>query len=85
MSAAPPDGMSCRELVEVITDYIEDTMPWEDRLRFEAHLEDCPYCANYLDQMRETIATVGQLKEDTLDPKARYRLLRAFRGWAASR
>jgi anti-sigma factor RsiW len=84
VSAAPPDEMSCRELVEVITDYLEGSLPWEGRLRFEAHLEECPYCVNYLDQMRETIATVGRLNEDTLDPEARDRLLQAFRGWAAS-
>jgi len=77
--------MSCRELVQVITDYIEGAMPFEGRLRFEAHLEECRYCVSYLDQMRETIATVGQLKEDALDPEAREQLLQAFRGWAASR
>jgi anti-sigma factor RsiW len=85
VSAAAREEMSCKELVDVITDYIEDAMPFEERLRFEAHLEECLYCASYLDQMRETIATVGQLKEDTLDPEAREQLLRAFRGWAASR
>jgi anti-sigma factor RsiW len=85
MSGAPSDEMSCRELVEVITDYIEDRMPSEDRRRFDAHLEDCPYCANYLDQMRATIATMGELTEESLDPEAREQLLQTFRGWAATR
>jgi anti-sigma factor RsiW len=85
MSGASPDEMSCRELVEVITDYIEDTMPSVDRRRFEAHIEECAYCANYLDQMRETIATTGELREESLDPGARDRLLQVFRGWAATR
>ncbi len=77
--------MRCRELVEVITDYLEGTMPARDRTRFEAHLRKCPYCVNYVQQMRETIAALGELSEESLSPEARDRLLDAFRGWAASR
>ena len=84
MSAAPPEEMSCRELVEVITDYLEGAMAAEDRVRFEAHLAECPYCVDYLEQMRETIATLGSLGEESLSPEARDRLLHAFRGWTRS-
>jgi len=77
--------MSCRELVEVITDYLEGTMSDRDRARFEAHLRECPYCVNYLQQMRETIAALGELSEESLGPEARDRLLEAFRGWATTR
>jgi anti-sigma factor RsiW len=75
--------MSCRELVEVITDYLEGTMRAADRARFEAHLEECPYCVTYLEQMRRTIDTLGQLSEESLAPHVRDQLLKAFRGWAA--
>jgi anti-sigma factor RsiW len=75
------DEMACRELVEVITDYLEGTLPEPDRARFEAHLAECPYCATYLEQMRQTIATLGELREESLSPEVRERLLRAFRGW----
>lgn len=85
MSAAPPVEMSCRQLVEVVTDYLESTMPAGDRARFEAHLDECPYCVTYLEQIRETIDTLGRLDEESLNPEARDRLLRAFRGWAAGR
>ena len=73
--------MSCRELVEVVTDYLEGTMDAGDRLRFEAHLGECPYCVNYLDQMRETIAALGGLTEESISAEARGELLEAFRGW----
>jgi anti-sigma factor RsiW len=73
--------MSCRELVEVITDYLEGTMAAEDRVRFEAHLAECPYCVNYLDQMRDTIAALGDLTEDSISSEARGELLEAFRSW----
>jgi anti-sigma factor RsiW len=78
------DEMTCRELVEVITDYLEGTLSDEDRRRFEEHLDACPYCVNYLDQMRVTIATLGELREDSISPETRAKLLEAFRGWRRS-
>jgi anti-sigma factor RsiW len=79
--SATPEEMSCRELVDVITDYLEGTMAEDDSARFEAHLGECPYCVNYLDQMRDTIAALGELSEDSIDPGTREELLAAFRGW----
>lgn len=76
--------MTCRELVDVITDYLENTLPADDRARFEEHLAACPYCVNYLDQMRITIATLGELREESISPAAREELLEAFRGWKRS-
>ena len=73
--------MSCRELVDVITDYLEGTMAPVDRVRFEAHLLECPYCVNYLEQMRETIDALGELTEEAIGAEARDELLAAFRGW----
>jgi len=73
--------ISCQELVEVITDYIEGTLPEDDRERFDAHLEQCDGCRIYLDQMRRTIAVVGRLSEESLDPRTRGELVQAFRGW----
>jgi hypothetical protein len=78
VSSAAPDEMTCRELVEVITDYIEGTLPEDDRA-------ECPYCVNYLEQMRETIDTLGELPEESIQPQAREELLEAFRRWRAAR
>jgi len=79
------DEMACRELVEVITDYLEGTLAPADRRRFEAHVAECEYCENYLEQMRATIATLGGLSEESLSPDAREGLLEAFRGWRGAR
>ena len=54
--------MTCRELVEVITEYLEGTLADPERARFEEHLGDCRSCATYLDQMRATIAALGELR-----------------------
>jgi anti-sigma factor RsiW len=71
--------MDCRELVEVITAYLEGTMADEDRGRFEAHLAECPFCTEYVAQMRTTIVTLGRIDEQTISPASRTELLAAFR------
>ena len=73
--------ITCAELVEIITDYLEETMQEGERRRFEAHLDECPYCANYLEQMRQTIALTGRITPASLSPDAERELLEAFCGW----
>lgn len=77
--------MVCRELVEVITDYLEDRLSRRDRRRFERHLAACDGCTEYLAQMRRTIRLTGTLTEDQISEEAMARLLDAFRGWSESR
>ncbi len=67
MAAVHVAELTCRELVELVTEYLEGTLPEPERLRFDAHLAECPYCQTYLEQMRQTIAPVGRLTEDTID------------------
>jgi anti-sigma factor RsiW len=74
--------MPCRELVELITDYLEDRLSPRERARFEAHLADCEPCRTYMEQFRQTIGALGRLPEETLSPEATAALLRAFRGWS---
>ena len=74
--------MPCRELVELITDYLEDYRSPVDRARFEAHLAECEACRIYLEQFRQTIRALGRLPEEPLSPEARDALLDAFRGWS---
>lgn len=73
--------MSCQELVELVTEYLEGTLPPSDRARFDQHLADCRHCRLYLEQMRQTIGTLGRLNEDDLSPVVRETLLQAFRNW----
>lgn len=73
--------MSCKELVDAITGYLEGALAAPDRARFEAHLEVCPHCRAYLEQMRHTIETLGSLDEQSLSAETRAGLLEAFRGW----
>jgi anti-sigma factor RsiW len=73
--------MSCRELVELVTDYLDDALPGRERRRFERHLKKCQWCERYLEQIREVVRTLGRLTEETIPPRARDELLVAFRDW----
>lgn len=74
--------MPCEELVQLVTEYLEDRLPPADRGRFEQHIAGCEYCATYLEQMRQTIRTLGRIPEESLSPDARATLLAAFRTWS---
>ncbi|WP_020099227.1 zf-HC2 domain-containing protein [Mycobacterium sp. 360MFTsu5.1] len=73
--------IDCNELVELVTSYLDGTLDLEDRSRFDMHLLECDGCENYLQQFRSTIATVGKIGADELDPGFRNRLIDAFRNW----
>jgi len=73
--------MSCRELVELVTAYLEGALPLEDRRRFELHLADCDGCTMYVEQMRRTIKLTGTLRVDDISPEAEAALLHVFRNW----
>jgi anti-sigma factor RsiW len=74
--------MTCQELVELVTEYLEGTLAPEDAARFEAHMAACPGCETYVAQMRTTIA-VTRASGEPVDPEAVSPLLDAFRNWRA--
>jgi anti-sigma factor RsiW len=72
-------ALSCQELVELVTDYLEGRLGWRDRRRVAKHLSVCDGCARYVAQMRETLDLLGTVPVDTLSPEAQSTLLDAFR------
>ncbi len=73
--------MTCEELVELVTAYLEETLSVEDRGAFDAHLALCPGCDRYLEQFRTTVDLLGGLPEESLSSPGRERLLDAFAQW----
>jgi len=73
--------MTCRELVQLITAYLEGGLSRRDRRRFERHLRACDGCTTYVEQMREMVRVAGVLGEDDLEPATRDELLAVFRDW----
>ena len=84
MAGGDREEMTCRELVELVTEYLEGTLPSLDRARLEAHVTGCPYCEEYIAQMRRTIVTLGRLSAEPIDPCREEKLIEAFRGWRSS-
>jgi anti-sigma factor (TIGR02949 family) len=72
-------AISCQEVVEVVTDYLEGKLSPEDAAIFEAHLAICDGCQYYLDQIRITIATVGRIEDEAVPAELRDTVLGAFR------
>jgi len=73
----------CQEMVELITDYLEDALPRSQRRRFEAHIAGCEHCHEYLDQMRTTIRLTGRLAVEHLTPEMRSEFSALYRSWRA--
>jgi anti-sigma factor RsiW len=71
----------CQQVVELVTDYLEDALSAEDRQRFERHLAGCPHCTEYLAQMRETIRLAGRVGPEDLTPVMRADLTDLYRRW----
>jgi anti-sigma factor RsiW len=79
------EDISCKELVELVTEYLEGSLSETDRERFETHLSMCEGCAQFLRQFERTIQLTGMLKEESVSDAAANKLLPAFRGWKSSR
>jgi anti-sigma factor RsiW len=75
------DELPCREMVELITDYLEGALSRSQRRRFEAHLADCEHCSEYLRQMRLTIEATGVLREQDLTADMQAEFGEIYRRW----
>jgi anti-sigma factor RsiW len=75
------DDLSCQELVELVTEYLEGTLAPPVRTRFEMHLCYCDWCRVYLRQLRDTAGIARRLSEASLPPEGKEALMRAFRSW----
>jgi exonuclease VII small subunit len=73
--------LTCRELTELVTEYLEGKLSLGQRLRFEMHIALCRHCRAYLRQMEQTVQILGKLPEESVPPDALNELLERFRGW----
>ena len=72
--------ISCKQLVDLVADYMEEVLPDEARAEFEQHLAECGYCSAYIQQMKVTVNLTKQLTEDEIKPATK-ELLDVFRKW----
>jgi anti-sigma factor RsiW len=76
-----PLHISCQDVVELVTDYVEQALPAEEAAVFEQHLNFCDGCVWYVDQVRKTIDVVGELRTEDVPVETKAKLLTAFRDW----
>ncbi|HKG63380.1 MAG TPA: zf-HC2 domain-containing protein [Solirubrobacteraceae bacterium] len=74
-----PTPITCREAVELVTEYVEGTLDAERRAAFEGHLGCCDWCDAYLEQIRITLRVVGDVPPEAVDPALERGLLDLFR------
>jgi anti-sigma factor RsiW len=88
MSRARPTDLTCKELVELVTQFLESSLSFEERTRFEHHLVTCPACMTYVRQMQQTVSlartTQPLVTEASIPEPTKAALLMAFRKWRAS-
>src|SRR5487761_2131448 len=77
--APGPDRLRCREVVELVTDYLEGTLAPEDEVRLEEHLAQCDPCVRYIEQVRQTIRAAGVVEPEAVPPDVLVRLLVVYR------
>lgn len=76
-----PKKLTCKETVELVTDYLEEALLPELEAKFNQHLDSCPGCTNYVDQMRQTLRTLRQLTDGTIAGDEKEELLQLFQDW----
>jgi anti-sigma factor RsiW len=76
-----PLHISCQDLVELVTDYVEQALDADEAAVFEQHLNFCDGCVWYVDQVRKTIDVVGELRAEDVPEETKAKLLTAFRDW----
>ncbi len=74
-------NFTCREIAQLVTDYLEGSLTFSERVRFQLHLGLCFACRNYLRQMKYTITTLRQLPVEPVPPHVKEELLQRFRAW----
>lgn len=84
MSRSLHTDMSCKELVELVTEFLEGKMPQAERVLFEQHLLRCPPCVEYVKQLRDLSRAARSVKEEEIPEPTKEKLLEVFRGWKKS-
>jgi anti-sigma factor RsiW len=85
MAADVREDLACKEVVELVTDYLEGALSAEDALDFERHLVYCGWCRNYLAQMRAAIELTAGTPVEATPSLLRQQLIAAFRDWKGTR
>ena len=82
--AESADHLSCREVVELVSDHLDGALSAEEVALFEQHLNFCEGCVWYVEQIKTTVDALGEIREEDLPPEAKNPLMTVFRDWRRS-
>ena len=82
--AESTEHISCQEVVELVTDYLDRALPADQAALFEQHINFCDGCVRYVEQIKATAEALGEVREEDVSPEAKDRLMAAFRNWRGS-
>jgi anti-sigma factor RsiW len=82
--AESAEHISCQEVVELVTDYLDRALPADQAALFEQHINFCDGCVRYVEQIKATAEALGEVREEDVSPEAKDRLMAAFRNWRGS-
>ena len=74
-------ALRCREVVELVSDYLEGRLRGADRTLFEHHASWCRWCSDYLREMRATVGAAAKLRRDGLPKELEEAFLHLYREW----
>jgi anti-sigma factor RsiW len=80
-----PALLECREVVEVVSDFLSGALTPEDRARLEQHLLVCPPCTLHVAQVRATLEHLAELRTEHMPAEVGPALVDLFRRWAKKR
>jgi predicted anti-sigma-YlaC factor YlaD len=80
-SMTTTNKLTCREVVELVTDYLEESLALEEQMQFEEHVADCPGCTAYIAQVQQSIGMLRRLSNEPVFPETKEELLRVFQEW----
>ena len=81
MTNVNQNQLNCQEVVELVTDYLEQALLPEMQAQFEEHIAECPGCDTYLEQVQQTIMLLRKLTEQQMFPNTKQELVEIFRNW----
>ena len=81
MTNVNQNQLNCQEVVELVTDYLEQALLPDMQAQFEEHIAECPGCDTYLEQVQQTIMLLRKLTEQQMFPKTKQELVEIFRNW----
>jgi len=81
MTNVNQNQLNCQEVVELVTDYLEQALLPEMQAQFEEHIAECPGCDTYLEQIQQTIMMLRKLTEQQMFPNTKQELVEIFRNW----